>query len=269
MRIGLLRKPVGFCVAITLLPSTALAQSTVPRGQVVLSDPCSASPPGQGTDVTGTWDATLVADGLQYDMALTLVQTETRVTGTAAVEGEGPGNGSFNGTVSGTTLNFTINEVSPCAGIFAGNATISADGLTTTGTMSGADCFGVVSSTITGTKQYAPSPPPPNTANATGTWTTLLNIDNFLQVGATFTFVQSATSVTGTVAMIAGFGSGSITGTVSGQTLNFTIHEVSPCVGTFSGAVTISGNDTQANGTGSGTDCAGFDYSAEISAAKQ
>ena len=266
MRMGLLRKPVGFCVAITLLPSTALAQSTVPRGQVVLLDPCPASPPPQGTDVTGTWDATLVASGSSYDTALTLVQTETRVTGTAAIASFG--SGSFTGTVSGTTLDFTINEVSPCAGIFTGSAIISADGQTATGTMSGADCFGFVSSTITGAKQSAPSPPPPNTADATGTWTTLLNIDTFGEVSATFSFVQSGTNVTGTVA-IAGFGSGSITGTVSGQTLNFTIHEVSPCVGTFSGAVTISGNDTQANGTGSGTDCTGLDYSAEISAAKQ
>lgn len=223
---------------------------------------CSVAP--QPVNVTGTWDATLEIGGYSYDATLSMVQTGTNVTGTVAIVGFGAG--SLFGSVSGQSLDFTINEITPCAGTFSGSVTIGAGSQTATGTLSGSDCYGFAAGTVDGSKQYGAGSVPQNTANVTGTWVTTLTIAGLGQVSASITMIQSGTSVTGTGA-ITGYGLGSLTGSVSGQNLSFTIHEFEPCPGTFTGGATISGNNSQATGSGSGADCAGT-FTASISATK-
>jgi hypothetical protein len=98
----------------------------------------------------------------------------------------------------------------------------------------------------------------------TGTWYGTTAIPGIGNSSATFSLVQSGANVTGTFAII-GFGSGGVTGTVSGGVLSFTVTETSPCPGTFTGTATSDDGFRSMVGSFSGTDCDGF-WSANIAA---
>ena len=101
-------------------------------------------------------------------------------------------------------------------------------------------------------------------ANLTGTWNATLTVTGGVQapVGtqltATFTIAQTGSTITGTFSTGGGF-SGSLSGTVSGQTFSLTITQGAPCPGTFTGAGTAPSSNTQNQMTGSysGSDCNG------------
>jgi hypothetical protein len=107
--------------------------------------------------------------------------------------------------------------------------------------------------------------PTSHTANVTGTWIAALTV-NGIGPPAFLSLTQSGSSVTGTASVFDG-GSGVLTGTVTGQTFNFSVAEVSPCSGSFTGSVSVSDDDFSMSGSGSGADCNGS-FSRTLTAAK-
>ena len=99
-------------------------------------------------------------------------------------------------------------------------------------------------------------------ANLTGTWNATLTVTGGVQapVGtqltATFTIAQTGSTITGTFSTGGGF-SGSLSGTVSGETFSLTITQGAPCPGTFTGAGTATSAVTQMAGSYAGSDCNG------------
>jgi hypothetical protein len=102
-------------------------------------------------------------------------------------------------------------------------------------------------------------------ADVSGAWAAVLNLNGF-SYETSLSLFQTGSSVTG-VASIFGAGGGSITGTVTGQTLQFTINEVSPCSGSFSGSASVDATNLYTSGSISGSDCNGS-YSGSWDATK-
>jgi hypothetical protein len=67
----------------------------------------------------------------------------------------------------------------------------------------------------------------------------------------TFTLNEYLNGVTGTYSTSDGTG-GTVTGTISGSTVSFTINQATPCVGAFSGSASISNGGDRLTGTYSG-----------------
>ena len=222
-------------------------------------------PAMRNAQVTGTWGAYIGLNGVFSPAAFSLIQSGTSVKGTASIFRGG--GGSLIGTVSGQTLNFTLSEVSPCPGTFTGAATVGGSNLTLTGDATGADCYGGYSATLDGVKTFLGGPAAAGSANIGGLWNATLTAGSS-HYSAVIAFVQNGTSVTGT-AVITGFGSGSLTGSVSGQTVIFTINELSPCLGVFTMGATISADNRSGSGTIVGEDYCGGQFQASISATKQ
>lgn len=103
-------------------------------------------------------------------------------------------------------------------------------------------------------------------ATVTGTWYATIDLPGLGNLSATLSLVQTDASVSGTVAIV-GFGSGSLVGNVSGETMNFVINELSPCAGTFNGTAAINEDYRSVAGSFSGSDCDAF-WSATFSGAK-
>jgi len=103
----------------------------------------------------------------------------------------------------------------------------------------------------------APIPP---TIDVTGTWDTSMTVTGGTQgpVGfhwtAVFTVIQSGASVSGTGITSSNTG-GQVSGSVSGDDLDFTLTQTSPCAGTYHGIGMVNGN--QMSGTYAGGDCGG------------
>lgn len=76
-------------------------------------------------------------------------------------------------------------------------------------------------------------------------------IEEPLDLVATFTLTEYLGTVTGTFTTDDGM-AGSISGTVSGSNVAFTINQTAPCAGTFSGTATISDAGGRLMGTYSG-----------------
>jgi hypothetical protein len=68
----------------------------------------------------------------------------------------------------------------------------------------------------------------------------------------TFTLTEYRNGVTGTYTTSDGTG-GTVTGTISGSTVSFTINQGTPCVGTFTGTASISNGSDRLTGTYSGS----------------
>ena len=92
--------------------------------------------------------------------------------------------------------------------------------------------------------------------NITGTWYGTFSYQSCINsscysetITVTFTIVQSGNTVTGTFSTSTG-GTGSISGTVEGNTFNFTLSETHPCIATLNGTGTISGNTIDYNLSG-------------------
>jgi hypothetical protein len=68
---------------------------------------------------------------------------------------------------------------------------------------------------------------------------------------ATFTLTEYLNGVSGTYTTSDGTG-GTVTGTISGSTVSFTINQGTPCVGTFTGTASISNGGDRLTGTYSG-----------------
>jgi hypothetical protein len=224
---------------------------------------CS-TPTTHTAQVGGTWTANVQLGGSLVPVSLSMVQSGTTITGAASIFLGG--GGSLAGTVSGQTLNFTVNEVSPCAGIFSGTATVAAGDGAAVGTVTGNDCNGAHTGSLDGVKTFVAGPAAPSSANVAGLWNATLHIGS-TQHSTVIAFVQNGTSVTGT-AVITGLGSGSLTGSVSGQSLRFTVNELGPCLGIFVATATIGADNGSATGSMTGADCAG-NYQATFTATKQ
>jgi hypothetical protein len=106
-----------------------------------------------------------------------------------------------------------------------------------------------------------PAPGPP-TVNVTGTWDASMTITGGTQgpVGfhwtAVFTVVQSGSSVSGTGVTSSGSG-GQVSGSVSGDDLDITLTQTTPCTGTYHGIGMVNAASNQMSGTYSGADCNG------------
>lgn len=100
--------------------------------------------------IAGNWDVavtvtggTELAAGSQYGAQFFLTQVGTEVGGGFNA---GPGiGGTVLGTVSGTTVNFTLAQSQPCAATFRGEGTVASNDSTITGSYSGTDCNGTLS----------------------------------------------------------------------------------------------------------------------------
>ena len=98
--------------------------------------------------------------------------------------------------------------------------------------------------------------------NVTGTWNATVTVTGGTQAPpspqftATFTIVQSGSSVSGTFATQGGL-SGQVSGSVSGQAFSFTVNQGPPCPGTFNGSATVNASGNQFSGSYSGSDCNG------------
>lgn len=68
---------------------------------------------------------------------------------------------------------------------------------------------------------------------------------------ATFTLTEYLNGVSGTFTTSDGTG-GTVTGTISGSTVSFTINQSTPCAGTFNGTASISNGADRLTGTYSG-----------------
>src|SRR5215831_12263608 len=97
--------------------------------------------------------------------------------------------------------------------------------------------------------------------SVTGTWDTTVTVTGGTAAPAGTIFdvvldlVQTGSNVTGTYTTSTG--DGTVTGTVSGRTLTFTLTQVHPCAGSFSGSATIGPLNAEMTGSFSGSDCAG------------
>ena len=106
------------------------------------------------------------------------------------------------------------------------------------------------------------SAPVPPTGDVTGTWDVSMTVTGGTQapVGfhwtAVFTVVQSGSSVSGTGVTSSDTG-GQVSGSVSGDDLDFTLAQTSPCVGTYHGFAMVNAASNQMSGTYSGSDCFG------------
>lgn len=108
-----------------------------------------------------------------------------------------------------------------------------------------------------------PAPIPP-TVDVTGTWDasmTVIGGDTSLPVGyhwtGVFTVIQSDSTASGTFVTSVG-GSGKVSGSVSGNDLDMTITQTSPCAGTYSGIGIVNSASNQMSGTYIGVDCYGI-----------
>jgi hypothetical protein len=105
-----------------------------------------------------------------------------------------------------------------------------------------------------------PAPIPP-TVDVSGTWDALITRTGGTQgsIGfqypAVITMVQSGSSVSGT--WITYGGGGQALGSVSGDDLDMTISQTSPCVGTYHGIGMVNAASNQMSGTYAGADCGG------------
>ena len=215
-------------------------------------------------DLSGSWIGQLVLNNFAYPAAFSLVQSGAAVAGALSVYGGG--GGSLTGTVSGDTFNFSVNEVSPCTGSFSGSATASNGGREVSGNGNGNDCHNTYTASLLGLKTFVAGKPAPDSANVAGLWDVSLVVSGQSRT-AVMALIQNGSSVTGTV-VISGLGSGSIAGSIIGQTLNLTVNEISPCLGIFLGGGTIATGDASASGQLGGTDCGG-NYQGAFSATKR
>ena len=113
------------------------------------SSPVSPSPtPSTPVSVVGAWSGTSTDSVRSEQMGLNLTQVGTSVTGTMTFADAGRGmmgNGTMQGTMNGSAVTFHMavpaggfsGSMSPCSMGIDATATISADGMTMTGTYSG------------------------------------------------------------------------------------------------------------------------------------
>ena len=220
---------------------------------------------GSTDTVTGTWYLVTELSGFgQTAATLTMVQTGSSISGTAAIVGFG--SGTVTGTVLGDTLTFAITEISPCAGTFSGSVALSADKRSANGSFSGSDCDGSWTASVSGVNVSAAGDSTEALAQVTGSWNATIQLGP-TQANAKLTLVQEGGGVSGTAAIVQA-GSGALVGRVSGSNLFFTIYEVSPCAGFFLGSVTISADNRQASGFFNDTATTEI-YTATITGTKQ
>jgi hypothetical protein len=79
--------------------------------------------------------------------------------------------------------------------------------------------------------------------------------DNPFSHTANLSLTEYLGTLSGFLSITGAYGSGSISGTVSGSTITFVFHQTEPCPGTFSGTATFDGD--RLTGTYSGSGCRG------------
>ena len=76
--------------------------------------------------------------------------------------------------------------------------------------------------------------------------------DNPFTHTVNLTLTEYLGSLSGSFSITGAYGSGTVSGTVSGSTVSFVFHQTAPCAGTFTGAATFGGDRLIGTFTGSG-----------------
>lgn len=76
--------------------------------------------------------------------------------------------------------------------------------------------------------------------------------DNPFSHTANLVLTEYLGTLSGSLSITGAYGSGSISGTVSGSTITFVFHQTDPCMGTFAGTATFDGDGLTGTYTGSG-----------------
>lgn len=79
--------------------------------------------------------------------------------------------------------------------------------------------------------------------------------DNPFSHTVNLTLTEYLGTVSGSFSITGAYGSGTVTGTVTGSTVSFVLHQSEPCTGTFTGTATFDGD--LLTGTFSGAGCRG------------
>ena len=99
---------------------------------------------------------------------------------------------------------------------------------------------------------------PAHDANVQGVWDGTVRMASGAEEAMTLTLSQGGNSVTGTAALQGGGGVATLVGSVSGQTLSFTVTDTSDsCTSRFSGSGIVDGTGTRISGAFGGGDCLG------------
>ena len=102
--------------------------------------------------------------------------------------------------------------------------------------------------------------PPAQNVNVQGVWDGTVRMASGAEEAITLTLNQTGTSVSGTASLQAGAGSAALVGSVSGQTLTFTVTDSSDsCTSRFSGSGIVDGSGRSVSGAFAGGDCVGAD----------
>jgi hypothetical protein len=133
----------NFGVSVAILASVVVSACSASS-----SSPMSPAPGTPVANMAGSWSGTSADTTGQESLGWTLTQNSSAVTGTLSISDPGRGmigNGSMQGTLSGSTLTFQMTVpnggfsgmMAPCSMGMDGQATMSEDGHTMTGTYSG------------------------------------------------------------------------------------------------------------------------------------
>jgi hypothetical protein len=79
--------------------------------------------------------------------------------------------------------------------------------------------------------------------------------DNPISHTVNLTLTEYLGTLSGSFSITGAYGSGSVSGTVTGSTVSFVLHQTAPCAGTFTGTATFDGD--RLTGSFSGAGCRG------------
>lgn len=79
--------------------------------------------------------------------------------------------------------------------------------------------------------------------------------DNPFTHTVNLTLTEYLGTLSGSFSITGAYGSGTVTGAVTGSTISFVLHQTDPCAGTFTGTATFDGD--RLTGTYSGSGCRG------------
>ncbi|HUX35773.1 MAG TPA: M23 family metallopeptidase [Candidatus Paceibacterota bacterium] len=225
------------------------AKGADPYAQVIGADSVKLWEASPVVGISGSWSGTFTGvlptgESPSLDIAMELTQSGADVSGNWVTTSGSLG--TVSGAINGNTVDLTLAETFPCAGTIVLTGTYDNDAISFSG--SGSDCGGTF--TISGSIVRGSS-----SLKSTSTFTLStgdsMSFELFIKPTPSGADLSGNWVITGGTSM-----SGTLSGTIGGNAINFTLTEISPCAGTFDVA------ETYVNGkliglSGSGSDCRG------------